>query len=213
MSGKIIKKIRLVENASCTPGTLDGEFLIESHHNHYGHPWLGGRYVFDFLVHEGLRPCHKVLDVGCGSGRIGIHLLRYLDPGHYFGIDVHRKSLEAFAKYEMFLHGLEDRGARLLWNGSFDAEHFGVEFDWVLDVATTLHLSPREVVEAFTKITKTLAPGGILVVGHPRPDLALNDLAKFGLVKERAERLRCEKLEGHDFQSSVDFIFFRKRGP
>jgi SAM-dependent methyltransferase len=30
----------------------------------------------------------RVVDYGCGSLRVGGHFIRYLDPGHYFGLDV-----------------------------------------------------------------------------------------------------------------------------
>jgi len=35
----------------------------------------------------GLKPHHRVLDVGCGSLRIGRFLLLYLKPAHYVGVE------------------------------------------------------------------------------------------------------------------------------
>lgn len=63
------------------------------------HPTLGdnlrrgtfresGRGVFKFLCREGLKPSEVCVDYGCGSLRIGQHLMRYLDPGNYWGLDV-----------------------------------------------------------------------------------------------------------------------------
>ena len=46
-----------------------------------------GRLGFTVLLQEGLRPSSRVLDVGCGALRLGYWLLRFLDPGRYFGID------------------------------------------------------------------------------------------------------------------------------
>jgi SAM-dependent methyltransferase len=210
LSGKLIKKLRLVENVPGNAGKLDREFIIESHHHYYGRPWVEGRYIFELLVNEGLKPHHKVLDVGCGSGRLGIHLLRYLEPGHYFGIDVHRKSLEAFAEYEIFLHGLEEKNARLLWTDAFAADHFGVEFDWAIDIATTLHFAPPVLSQAFERIAKPLASGGIMLVCHPSPHLPPEELTAFGLKLEKSEKQKCEKLEGHDFEPYLDYIVLRK---
>lgn len=39
------------------------------------------------LVDGGLLPEHVCVDYGCGSLRIGQHLIRYLNPSHYWGID------------------------------------------------------------------------------------------------------------------------------
>ncbi len=42
---------------------------------------------FNLLTTLGLRQHHTLLDVGCGSLRIGRLLIPYLNPGHYFGIE------------------------------------------------------------------------------------------------------------------------------
>ena len=47
-----------------------------------------GQLQFDFLVANGLRPEHKLLDIGCGSLRGGVKFVRYLQSGHYFGTDL-----------------------------------------------------------------------------------------------------------------------------
>lgn len=62
------------------------------------HATLGGRLkatgedsgasVVDFLRQRGLQPVHTCVDYGCGSLRIGEPLMRYLEPGRYWGVDV-----------------------------------------------------------------------------------------------------------------------------
>ena len=44
-----------------------------------------GQLQLDFMIREGLKPHHKLLDIGCGSLRGGIHYIRYLDVGNYVG--------------------------------------------------------------------------------------------------------------------------------
>lgn len=43
--------------------------------------------VFNLLTSAGLRQHHRLLDVGCGSLRIGRLLIPYLNPGNYFGVE------------------------------------------------------------------------------------------------------------------------------
>jgi hypothetical protein len=59
---------------------------------------------FEFLMLRGVRPTERFLDFGCGAGPLGIPMIRDLRPGHYFGIEPHQPSLQAFADYEIPLH-------------------------------------------------------------------------------------------------------------
>lgn len=50
--------------------------------------------TFNLLTTLGLREHHHVLDVGCGSLRVGRLLIPYLRPGHYTGIEPNRWLVE-----------------------------------------------------------------------------------------------------------------------
>ena len=52
-----------------------------------GHWDSVGRLQMRFLLDHGVQPHHRVLDVACGSFRLGRHLLPYLAPGRYTGVD------------------------------------------------------------------------------------------------------------------------------
>jgi hypothetical protein len=57
--------------------------LIErEYHSERGLP------IFEFLVDLGLKPEHVCIDYGCGSLRIGQHLISYLNTGNYWGLDL-----------------------------------------------------------------------------------------------------------------------------
>lgn len=176
--------------------------LRERHHGQYGRPWLLGRYVFDHLLASGLEPQHALLDIGCGALRVGIHVIRYLEQGRYFGVDAHLRSLEAAVTYELPLHGLEDKRPRLLWNSEYAFDHFGVQFDWLIDVSTSLHIPEEDLETFFTRAAGVLRPGGRLLVSPQlRAEGAL--LARAGLRLNGEETQRCPLLEGHDFDPSL----------
>lgn len=44
-----------------------------------------GELQFRFLVDQGLRPEHVLLDIACGSLRGGVRFVPYLNPGNYLG--------------------------------------------------------------------------------------------------------------------------------
>lgn len=118
-----------------------------------------GRLQFELLKEHGLLPRHRLLDVGCGALRGGIHFVPYLEPGHYCGIDTNASLLEA-ARLELERAGCADRGARLIADGSFGVDRFGERFDFALSVSVITHLFFNHVQMALTRVAGVLAPGG-----------------------------------------------------
>jgi SAM-dependent methyltransferase len=98
-----------------------------------------GSLQFDFLVRQGLQPNHYLLDVGCGSLRGGIHFVRYLDTGHYFGIDISKELLDA-GKYELEINRLTSKNPVLCEMGDFDFPSLAQTFDYALAQSVFTHL-------------------------------------------------------------------------
>lgn len=194
--GKTLKPGKAKEWPNPAKCPLPEEVLTERHHHHYGRSWLLGRYAFEHLLGCGLKPEDRVLDIGCGAGRLGIHLIRLLDTGNYFGLDAHKNSLRAFAEYEIFLNGLIDKRPRLLRTRDFAADHFGVAFKWMIDISTTIHLPDKQLLPAFRRLATALATEGRLFCSPPAR-LSSDDMIKLGLVFEREVRQDCPLLHGH----------------
>jgi SAM-dependent methyltransferase len=183
--------------------------LDEEHHQQYGGPWAKGKYRFEFLVASGLRPEHRLLDLGCGSLRIGVFAIPYLDAGNYFGVESHLFSLEAAATYEIPLHALEAKAPRLLWDANFTFSHFGTTFDWAIDSATSTSVgkNPERQELLFRNLVDVLKPGGRLLI-VPRPVVAVEQLEDWGLRLLRGNVVqRCPLLEGHDDFKSINTWF------
>lgn len=49
---------------------------------------LIGRIELRLLQKEGVGPSHTVVDFGCGTGRLAVHLVPFLRSGKYLGIDI-----------------------------------------------------------------------------------------------------------------------------
>ncbi len=118
-----------------------------------------GHLQFEFLRAQGLEPRHRLLDVGCGALRGGVHFVRYLEPGRYCGLDANASLIEA-GHHELAAAGLADRGARLAADGGFDVGRFGERFDMAIAVSLVTHLYANHIQICLARVAQALAPGG-----------------------------------------------------
>jgi SAM-dependent methyltransferase len=119
-----------------------------------------GRLQFDFLRRMGLSPCHRLLDVGCGALRGGIHFIRYLDPGNYHGVDMNASLIKAGREFELPAAGLEARHPHLLVDPSFDFARFGTVFHLALAQSVFTHLPVNSIARCLVNMAAVLPPGG-----------------------------------------------------
>lgn len=120
-----------------------------------------GRLQLDFAIDRGLRPEMTVVDVGCGCLRAGLHFIRYLEPGNYYGVDAHRELLDA--GYEVELEaGLRDRLPRqnLLCTADFDLSAFGRCFDMAFAQSLFTHLAPDPIRLCLERLAPAVRAGG-----------------------------------------------------
>ncbi len=70
------------------PGFYDDALARGRHRDIVGGRWdETARVQMRILQDAGLRPAHLLLDIGCGSLRLGHRAVPFLDPGHYWGTD------------------------------------------------------------------------------------------------------------------------------
>jgi ubiquinone/menaquinone biosynthesis C-methylase UbiE len=119
-----------------------------------------GNLQFDFLVRRGMKPNHRMLDVGCGTLRGGRLAIRYLEPRHYTGIDISSNALKAALKL-VKEEGLTDRQPRLVHNRhrhlKFD-QFRGETFDYILAQSVFTHLMPGHIDECFDCVRSVMSP-------------------------------------------------------
>jgi SAM-dependent methyltransferase len=139
----------------------EAEVKEGEHRNLVGGLWdeIGG-LQFDFIKSQGLDPSHRFLDVGCGSLRGGIHFIRYLEPGRYYGIDMNSSLLNAGREVELPRAGLTDRDPHLLVNETFDFRRFGTTFHYALAVSVFTHVSINAIQRCLVNMASVLEPGG-----------------------------------------------------
>ena len=121
-----------------------------------------GRLQFDLLVREGLRPEHRLLDVGCGSLRGGVHFIRYLDVGGYTGIDKSPERLAAGQEIELVRAGLVEKRPALELVDDFDFARLDGPFDYAVALSLFTHLPIELIGTCLVSVDGVLQPGGRL---------------------------------------------------
>lgn len=121
-----------------------------------------GQLQLDFMISEGLRPHHKLLDIGCGSLRAGIHFIRYLDVGNYVGIDPNTSLLDAGYEIELASCGLKERMPRgnLICTGDFDLPCPDGVFDFALAQSVFTHVTLNTIRKCFEQIASKIKVDG-----------------------------------------------------
>lgn len=178
---------------------------LEKHHSYNGRPWCLGLDHFDYLVSRGLSPDDQFLDIGCGALRTGIHLIDFLEPEHYFGIDAHGAAIEVAKAYEIPLNRLEAKSPRLLCDSGFNLEKCQTKFDWVFAFAVVNHLDDALFHKAFTSIRSVMNSGGKLVLS-PKPRISLETIREehgFELINEEVRPCRLTNSEIHWFEFAL----------
>src|SRR4051794_2009669 len=104
-----------------------------------------GRLGFEVLLKEGLKPSSRVLDVGCGSLRLGYWLMRFLDSGCYFGIEPQRDMLQLGLDEIVEPEVVARADAHFKHNTDFDFSVFGESFDYVFARSVWTHASKTQI--------------------------------------------------------------------
>jgi SAM-dependent methyltransferase len=129
-----------------------------------------GKMQFDYLRAHGLRPEHRVLEIGCGNLRAGWRIIRYLDPGNYYGIDISQQVLFA-AQQTVAARGLteklpylllvRDQNFTLLPDAAFD----------VINAHSVFSHTPLDVVEdCFAHVGRVMKPDGFFDLTFKRTE-------------------------------------------
>jgi cyclopropane fatty-acyl-phospholipid synthase-like methyltransferase len=118
-----------------------------------------GQLQFEFLKAQGLKPYHKLLDIGCGCLRGGLYYIDYLEDGNYYGLDVNLSLIEA-GILEVKEAGLEDKHPELLVDDQFRLDKFGETFDFMVSISVFTHLPMNIIIRCLCETRKHLKPGG-----------------------------------------------------
>ncbi len=142
----------------------------------------GGRFArFGALIasylqrYAGVTPSSRVLEIGCGCGRVAQGLVPLLEDGHYTGLDVERVALDAARSNRRLvgkafrLEHLDVQNPEYNPGGRAPAESFRFplesgSFDVVFLISVFTHMLDGGVRNYIGEIARLLAPGGRCLV-------------------------------------------------
>jgi len=133
----------------------------------------GDEFLAHFIELGGLQPDERVLDVGCGIGRMARPLTGYLSSdGTYDGFDVNRDGIAwcrrryrrhpnfRFEVADLFNARYNPRGAQRADEYRFPYED--ASFDFVVATSVFTHLLEADATHYVAECARVLAPGGRL---------------------------------------------------
>jgi len=122
-----------------------------------------GRLQFDFLVQQGLKPEMKLIDIGCGCLRGGVHFVDYLDAQNYYGTDISEDLLNVGYNEEISKLKLKEKLNRnhLLQDSEFNFSSFDVTFDFAIALSLFTHLPLNHVRLCLYRLAHKVNNGGV----------------------------------------------------
>jgi len=117
-----------------------------------------GKLQFNFMVEQGLKPNHHLLDIGCGSLRGGIHFINYLDVEHYYGIDKNKDLLDG-GKFELESANLSFKKPILKQISHFNFSDLKQNFEFAIALSVFTHLPSQDIENCLINTENVLKKG------------------------------------------------------
>jgi SAM-dependent methyltransferase len=139
---------------------------------------VGNEFFRYFVELGGLKPEHRVLDVGCGIGRMAVPLTRYLsERGEYQGFDIVKKGINwcrknisrrypnfHFQRADVFNRKYNRKGTHKASEYRFPYDDGYFDFVFLTSVFT--HMLPAEMENYLSQISRVMKPGGRCLITY-----------------------------------------------
>lgn len=125
--------------------------------------WIG-QLEMRLLQLEGLTPEDTLMDFGCGSGRMSVHAIPWLNKGHYIGVDISHSMLSK-AQHRV---GMTTPGptCRVSWvqqsDTTFAFPDHHIDYICVFSVFT--HMEHEDMFKYLQDARRVVRPGGRLIL-------------------------------------------------
>jgi SAM-dependent methyltransferase len=167
--------------------------------------------TFNLLTTLGLRQHHSLLDIGCGSLRIGRLLIPYLNRGKYFGIEPAEWLVTEGIKQELGETVVQTKGPTFFFTDS--PESVGrakVPFDFALAQSIFSHCGLDLIKGWLSAVSQSLAQDGALVATFLPSD---EDSQRVGWIYPECVNYRPATLERAAVDVNLRFEILDWRHP
>lgn len=121
---------------------------------------------FNVLTSLGLREHHKVLDIGCGSLRLGRLLIPYLNPEHYHGIEPERWAVAEGFRNELGCDIIKVKRPRFSDEREFNLGVFGCAFDFIMAQSIFSHTPVAWMRTCLNNAPAVMGPGSVFIFNY-----------------------------------------------
>jgi SAM-dependent methyltransferase len=150
--------------------------------------------TFNLLTTLGLRQHHSLLDIGCGSLRIGRLLIPYLNRGKYFGLEPNEWLVHEGIRRELGETLVQIKRPTFFFSSSPDAiAQPNIPFDFALAQSIFSHCGLDLIRGWLSAISRSLAQTGALVATFV---IGEEDSAETGWIYPTCVNYRPATLEG-----------------
>lgn len=161
--------------------------------------WVGPEGLYDVvganqfavLTAMGLRETHKVLDIGCGSLRMGRFCVLYLREGNYFGIEPEKDILSEGMEENLGSEIIKRKNPSFDHNTDFQLDVFNQKFDYIIAQSIFSHASENQIKQCLSKIRHVLKDDGVFLFnwGKGNEDYKGEEWVYPGCVTYRTETI------------------------
>ena len=157
-----------------------------------------GLAQMQLLREHGMDHRSRLLDVGCGSLRLGVHAIPWLMPHHYIGVDISERLVRTGIKRELSrVRGWQFHKPRFVITDCFDLEDIE-RVDYAIAQSVFTHLGTRSIERCLQSVMPKV--GGCFLASfnrgndEPVADPVYPDMSTFSIASfERlARRVGCQ---------------------
>jgi cyclopropane fatty-acyl-phospholipid synthase-like methyltransferase len=117
-------------------------------------------FQIEYLKGAGLKPDHYLLDLGCGTLRGGIPIIKYLQKGHYVGIESRKHILDE-AKKELLRYDLKDKEPLLILSDDIATITLNMQFDFIFAFSVLFHMEDKILNDCLDFVQRHLKNSGV----------------------------------------------------
>lgn len=159
--------------------------------------------TFNLLTTLGLRQHHSLLDIGCGSLRIGRLLIPYLNRGKYFGVEPNEWLVKEGIKRELGKSLVQIKQPTFFFSDSPDIiRHADVAFNFAVAQSIFSHCGLDLIKGWLAALSRSLAEDGTLVATFLPAD---EDSPRLGWIYPECVNYRPSTLERAATEANLRF--------